>query len=115
MTDGGDRIVDRAAQGLDRAADEAATRPLPKRAEEELRADAAFLRKLKPSLVLARLRGDAAAATGPRVGPAAPSGPQVRNGTGGGLNPFVVVGAAFVAGIVLAKLVDWRSHAHPRR
>ena len=32
-----------------------------------------------------------------------------------GPNPFVVAGAAFAAGTVLAKLIDWRGHAHPRR
>jgi len=26
----------------------------------------------------------------------------------------LIVGAALVAGIVLAKVVDWRGHAHPR-
>jgi hypothetical protein len=31
-----------------------------------------------------------------------------------GINPLVVAAAAFAAGIVLAKLVDWRGHAHPR-
>ena len=31
-----------------------------------------------------------------------------------GPNPFVVAGAAFATGIVLAKLIDWRGHAHPR-
>jgi hypothetical protein len=30
------------------------------------------------------------------------------------MSPLVVVGAAFVAGIVLAKVIDWRGHAHPR-
>jgi hypothetical protein len=30
-------------------------------------------------------------------------------------NPLVVVGAAFGAGSLLAKLIDWRGHAHPRR
>ena len=33
----------------------------------------------------------------------------------GGPNPFVVAGAAFAVGTVLAKLIDWRGHAHPRR
>jgi hypothetical protein len=32
----------------------------------------------------------------------------------GGPNPFVVLGVAFVAGIALAKLLDWRGHGHPR-
>lgn len=30
------------------------------------------------------------------------------------VNPFVVVGAAVVAGVLTAKLLDWRGHAHPR-
>jgi hypothetical protein len=32
----------------------------------------------------------------------------------GGPNPFVVAGIALAAGIVLAKVIDWRGHAHPR-
>ena len=30
-------------------------------------------------------------------------------------SPFVVAGAAFGLGSLLAKLIDWRGHAHPRR
>ena len=47
----------------------------------------------------------------------APSGPQLghRTRTKKGLNPFVVTGAAFALGTLLAKVVDWRSHAHPKR
>jgi hypothetical protein len=54
------------------------------------------------------------ASTGP---PHAPSGPQLEPRRSGkrGPSPFVVAGAAFAAGTVLAKLIDWRSHAHPRR
>jgi hypothetical protein len=29
-------------------------------------------------------------------------------------SPLVVIGAALLGGIALAKLIDWRSHAHPR-
>ena len=29
-------------------------------------------------------------------------------------NPLPLAGAAFAAGVVLAKLIDWRGHAHPR-
>jgi hypothetical protein len=117
VTEGGDRMVDRVADGLDQAAQEAASRPVPDRATEELRSDADFLRRLKPSLILARLRGAAPTDTDPERGRAAPSGPQVRvaGGGNGEPNPFVVIGAAFVLGIVLAKLIDWRGHAHPRR
>ncbi len=32
-----------------------------------------------------------------------------------GPNPFVVAGAAFAAGAVLAKLIDWRGHGHAPR
>jgi len=31
------------------------------------------------------------------------------------LNPLVVAGVAFGVGRLLAKVIDWRSHAHPRR
>jgi hypothetical protein len=49
--------------------------------------------------------------------PRAPSGPQhsPQKSAKRGPNPFVVAGAAFAAGTVLAKLIDWRGHAHPRR
>ena len=29
-------------------------------------------------------------------------------------NPFLVIGIALATGILLAKIVDWRGHAHPR-
>ena len=48
----------------------------------------------------------------------APSGPQLRRPelqrSRGGLSPWLVVGAAFAGGYLAAKLIDWRSHAHPR-
>jgi len=47
--------------------------------------------------------------------PAAPSGPQHAPQQQRGPNPFVVAAAAFGAGTLLAKLIDWRGHAHPRR
>jgi hypothetical protein len=49
--------------------------------------------------------------------PQAPSGPQLspQKSAKRGPNPFVVAGAAFAVGSVLAKLIDWRGHAHPRR
>ena len=50
--------------------------------------DPAFLRQLKPSRVKAR--------------------------TGGGPSPWLVVGAAFALGMLAAKALDWRGHAHPR-
>jgi len=54
--------------------------------------------------------------TAPRA--AAPSGHQLERPTSrrgsGGLSPWLVVGAAFAGGYLVAKLIDWRSHAHPR-
>ena len=78
---------------------------------DELAEDAVFLRKLKPHLIAKRARGEAPKAA------AAPSGPQLPprpSAKGGGPNPFVVVGAALLVGVALAKWIDWRGHAHPR-
>jgi hypothetical protein len=89
---------------------------------QELAEDAAFLRKLKPGLIAKRARGELPANGGVTVAEPTPA-PAVseprpdhsaRGGGGGGPNPFVVVGAAFVAGVLLAKWIDWRGHAHPR-
>jgi hypothetical protein len=30
-------------------------------------------------------------------------------------SPFLVLGVAFATGIVLARWIDWRGHAHTRR
>jgi len=116
----GDLLVERGAGRLQQLADRMATRGdgVGEWLSEELRADAAFLRKLKPSLIAARARGRAPtnqkpAAPPPATQRAASQRKPKRDG-GGGPAPLLVVGAAFVAGIVLAKVVDWRGHAHPR-
>jgi hypothetical protein len=101
---------------------------------EELHEDAQFLRKLTPTKIAARARGEtppataaqAPAATTARapaatavaereLAPAPPPAPAPPKRDVGGPNPLVIVGAAFVAGIVLAKIIDWRGHAHPKR
>ncbi|MDQ2910681.1 MAG: hypothetical protein M3R39_06665, partial [Actinomycetota bacterium] len=81
----------------------------------------AFLRKLKPSLIAARVRGRAPANQEPGAPPpSAPSSPQLgsrpkkRKRGGKGPAPLLVVGAALAAGVLLAKVIDWRGHAHPR-
>jgi hypothetical protein len=117
----GDVLLDRGADRLQELANRAAARGdgVGEWLSEELRNDAAFLRKLKPSLVKARAKGNAP------TPPPAPSGPQLgtrpgskkkkkRKKGGKGPAPLLIVGAALVAGIVLAKVVDWRGHAHPR-
>ena len=114
-----DHAVERGAQRLQKLADKAAARGdgVGEWLAEELTNDAAFLRKLKPSLVKARARGRAPA----NQEPSAPSSPQLgsrpkrkRKRSGKGPPPVVVVGAALLAGVLLAKVLDWRGHAHPR-
>ena len=81
--------------------------------------DAEFIRKLKPSLIKARAKGNAPTNQPPRQGAVAPSSPQLgkrpKPKANGGPNPFVVAAAALAVGIVLAKWIDWRGHAHPKR
>jgi hypothetical protein len=113
----GDELIDRGADGLQDLADRtAAEGGVREKVANELADDAAFLRKLKPSLIVARARGQAPTNQKPGQGVVAPSGPQLgkRPKRRGGPSPWLVLGAAFAAGIVAAKLIDWRGHAHPR-
>jgi hypothetical protein len=75
--------------------------------------DPEFLRKLKPSLIKARVKGQAPTN---EPAPSAPSRPQLARPKkrGGGPSPWLVIGAALAGGYVLAKVIDWRGHAHPR-
>jgi hypothetical protein len=121
MTPKADQVIDRAADRLRELADRAAAEGgIAAKLAEPLAEDAAFLRKLKPSLIAARARGQAPTNQPAGSGaPAAPSASQLgaRPKAGGGSrgpNPFLVVGVALVAGIVVAKVIDWRGHAHPR-
>jgi hypothetical protein len=121
MTNKADQVIDRAADRLRQFADRAAAEGgIAAKLAEPLAEDAAFIRKLKPSLIAARVKGEAPtnqpAGSGPAAAPtAAQLGTRPRpKTTGGGPNPLLIVGAAFVAGILVAKVIDWRGHAHPR-
>ena len=85
---------------------------------DELADDAAFLRKLKPSLMKKRARGEAPTDEKPGEPRRAPAGPQLGSRptaqSGNGPSPFAVVGVALAAGVAIAKWIDWRGHAHPR-
>jgi hypothetical protein len=91
---------------------------------DELAEDAVFLRKLKPSLIKARAKGPCADRSAEDREPEAPSAPQIaaprrkpkakKRRRSGGPNPFLVAGVALAAGIAIAKVIDWRGHAHPR-
>ena len=53
--------------------------------------------------------------TPPRAAHAKPKRTKApRPASGGGPNPLLVLGAALVLGVVAAKVIDWRGHAHPR-
>jgi len=114
-----DHAVEKSADSLDHLAGKAADRHdgVGQWLAKELKNDAAFLRKLKPSLIKARARGKQAKDAAP---PSAPSGPQLseskpkkkkRRRGRKAPPPLVVVGAAFAAGIVLAKVINWRGYA----
>jgi hypothetical protein len=115
----GDALVEKGASGLQRLSRRAAeSGGLTARLAPELAEDAAFLRKLKPSLMVARARGKAPTNQRPGETSTAPAGPQLesrpRPQRRRGPNPWLVIGAAFAVGIVVAKVIDWRGHAHPR-
>ena len=111
--------LDSAADKLQETADTfAAQGGVKAKLAQPLAEDAEFLRKLKPSLMAARARGEAPTNQQPGSGTVAPSAPQLgkRPKPPGkdGPNPWVVVAAALAIGIALAKWIDWRGHAHPR-
>jgi hypothetical protein len=105
-----DTLADRAQLASQRLAGESG---LKGKLAAELADDAVFLRKLKPSLMRRRMQGRAPTNEIPVGAPQhlATAKPKPASG---GPTPFIVVGAALVAGIALAKWIDWRGHAHPR-
>ena len=116
----GDEKMERAADRL-RAISQraAASGGLKAKLAQPLAEDAEFLRKLKPSLIVARAKGEAPTDQEPGEVTVAPTGPQLgkRRAPGGGKrqNPWIVIGIGLAAGVVVAKALDWRSHAHPKQ
>jgi hypothetical protein len=95
-----DRAVEKAADTIDTLAVKAADKGgLAEKLAPALEEDAQFLRKLTPSKVRARLRSGSPA---PRRRP--PRAARSKSAL-----PTLV--AAFALGVVVAKLVDWRSYA----
>ena len=126
-----DQTVERAADKLQELANQLAGEGgLKAKLAEPLAEDADLIRKMKPSLIKARAKGaaeppvrDSGPVEGVRgnreVPPRAPARPQLGSRSkprrkGGGPSPWIVVGVALVAGVVLAKWIDWRGHAHAR-
>jgi hypothetical protein len=112
-----DHAVEKSADSLDHLAGKAADRHdgVGQWLAKELKNDAAFLRKLKPSLIKARARNK----KGKDAPPSAPSGPQLAGSSPKKKQrrnrkappPIVIVGAALVAGVVVAKVISWRANA----
>ena len=113
-----DQAVDSAADKLETFVEHGrASGGVKAKAAEALADDPEFLRKLKPSLIAARVKGETPSAD--RIAPPAPSGPQLRPmpkpgkpGKSGG-SPWVVVlgmvvGLAFIA---VGALASWRVYA----
>jgi hypothetical protein len=113
-----DQAVDSAADRLEQIVREAQrSGGVKAKVGDALADDPEFLRKLKPSKVAGRARGEAPTEEPAGGTPRAPSGPQLarpRSRKKRRLNPLLVVGAAFAVGYVAAKVIDWRAHAHPR-
>jgi hypothetical protein len=121
MTTKGDQTIDSAADKLEGFVREAQrSGGVKSKVGDALAEDPEFLRKLKPSLIAARVKGETPVE--PTGAPAsAPSGPQLerppkpkKRSGGGGISPWIVVGAALAGGYLLAKVLDWRGHAHPK-
>jgi hypothetical protein len=115
-----DEKVEHAADRLQTLADRAAADDgIKSKLAQPLADDAAFLRKLKPSLMKARAKGELPKDAPPGHGQTAPAGPQLgtrpKPAKSGGPSPFLVLGVAFATGLAIAKWIDWRGHAHPKR
>jgi len=117
MTSTADRKVESAADKLEGFVKEAQrSGGIKAKVGAALADDPDFLRKLKPSLIAARAKGEAPTnepAGGVRSAPSAPRFEQQKR-RGGGPSPWLVIGAALVVGYAVAKAIDWRAHAHPR-
>jgi hypothetical protein len=113
-----DQTVERVASKVQRLADQfAGEGGLKAKLAQPLAEDADLIRKMKPSLIKARAKGEAPTNLKPGQGTVAPSSPQLgarpnAKKKGAGPSPWIVVGAALAAGIVLAKWIDWRGYAH---
>ena len=110
MTTKADQVVDKAADQLQEMADKAATEGgVAAKFAQPLADDAEFLRKLKPSLIRARVKGTAPTNQKPGHGTVKPTGKRPSKGRGP--SPFLIIGIALVVGIAVARMIDWSNDA----
>jgi hypothetical protein len=110
-----DQRVETLAAKLQALADRAAAEGGAKaKLARPLAEDADFIRKLKPSLIRARAKGEAPRTPLAPTAPQLPPRPRKKRPAAGGPSPWLVAGICLAAGIALAKWIDWRGHAHPR-
>ncbi len=119
MTTKADQAVDRGADKLEELAERTTAEDGVKaKVSDELAGDADFLRKLKPSLMVKRAKGEAPTNEQPGEPRSAPAAAARRRpkpkAKRKGPSPWVVLGGAIVGGYFLAKVVDWRGLGHPR-
>jgi hypothetical protein len=112
----GDQTVERAADKLDDLAQQAARDDGVKgKLAEPLAEDAALLRGMRPSQIAARARGGPGGEPGARQPlPEPQPKPRGESMRRGGPSPILLAVGAFAVGLVIAKVIDWRGHAHPR-
>lgn len=121
-----DQKVDQAADKVQELANQmAGEEGFKAKLADPLAEDADLIRRMKPSLIKARAKGEAPTGQRPGETAIAPSAPQLgtrpepkqkpeQKPERKAPNPWLIVGVALVAGIFLAKWIDWRGHAHPR-
>src|ERR687890_1326834 len=114
-----DQKVERAANKLQQLASEfAGEGGLKAKLAEPLAEDADFVRKLKPSLIKARGKGEAPTNLKPGRAPIAPTGPQLskrkKPKNGGGPSPFLVIGVALAAGVLLPQRIHSGGQCPPK-
>jgi hypothetical protein len=118
-----DQKFDQAADKVQEFANRMAGEEGPKsKLADPLAEDADLIRRMKPSMIKARMKGEAPTDQKPAetatIAPAAPrpAGPAAtkQKGERKGPNPWMIVGVALAAGIVLARFIEWRGHGYPR-
>lgn len=109
-----DSVVDKGADRLQRLSEKAAASGgKAGKLAEPLARDAAFVRQLKPSLMAERARGQAPLDQKPGEGVVVPPIAEAQPKRGGP-NPWAIVAGALAIGILIARVIDWRGHAHPK-